>query len=662
MSKHVLRPSVFLLFVAAGLLCIMSVGGCPAPQTPTTPPAEDEDQATQPTTPPVDNGLPRPIEPPDLNGDTTTPDSDGTTPPDSDVPDGDQPSFVMVSINQPSDNIAVGVPPRVDPAPIINLQFNLTDGTGAVVKGELLLARDDDADGQPDGAPVHVQEIAISAGTNTWAFDTNTVVQKNLLNNSYGRFVLGARATTASNDEAVAYSTATLTIDGIAPEWTWNGAGPTLAEIDKEDHLVNRDTTWTISLDTTDNSPHTWRVLLDMDLTPGNGNEFQLVEETNAPADADTRTPPDPLTLTIYPSGTYYYYVIVSDGIDPPDARYAESDVPEQLPRLAITNRLIGEFDLDELEEEAPVPSQSKGAIMEGFQFNDLAGSSMVSVPDLDGDGDSELVIGARFAKPSLDAFDGVGWGAAYLIYGGGGMRLTGTEELNSVGSLDQSGIAGVTFRGIRIPQNTDYTEGLADITVIDDMDGDDLPEIVFSFPRAESICLQVEDPSIQHPDLIWDEQGMGVLEYNAFHNLGDPAAFDSPVWNMDEAQFTRGGIVIVSSHNEMLKDNDTWTRHGDRLLDLHEIGQMFNFMVRPSLAPYIRGVYRGDPAIGSRPPTAWFTDPNSPYCWDCELNEYDPDTGECTSGCGDCDPNYPEEETEYDYVVRVWDVWLGGG
>jgi hypothetical protein len=330
---------------------------------------------------------------------------------------------------------------------------------------------------------------------------------------------------------------------------------------------------------------------------------------------------------------------------------------------LAITNRLIGDFDLDQLEEEPPVASQSKGAIMEGFNFNDLAGSSIESVPDLDGDGASELIIGARFAKPTLDAFQGAGWGAAYLIYGGGAMRLTGTEALNSVGSIDQTGIDGVTFRGIRIPQNTNYTEGLADITVIDDMDGDELPEIVFSFPRAESISLQVTDPSIQHPDLIWDEDGMGILEYNAFHNAGDPAAFDTPVWNMNEAQFTRGGIVIVSSHNEMLKDNDTWTRHGDRLLDLHEVGQMFDFMVRPSIAPYVREVYIGDPAVGSMPPTAWFTDPNSPGCFDCEVNIYDPNTGECLEGCSDeCDPNHPEEETPYEYVVRVIDVWLGGG
>ena len=95
----------------------------------------------------------------------------------------------------------------------------------------------------------------------------------------------------------------------------------------------------------------------------------------------------------------------------------------------------------------------------------------------------------------------------------------------------------------------------------------------------------------------------MGDYEYNAYHNAGDPASFDTPVWHTDEAQFTRGGIVIVSSHNQMLQDNSTWTRHGDRVLDLHEVGQMFEWMRRASLACYIREVFIGDPARRSPSP-----------------------------------------------------------
>ncbi len=626
MNKWTLKSSTLSLLVMGGLISIMSVGGCPVAQTPTPQTPDDSTQPTPPTTPTPDNGLDRPIQPPDFNGGTTTSDSDGTTPTGSDTPDGgggdgepeDEPGFVMISINQPSDNIAMAVPPRVAQGAIINLQFNLIDVAGAVAKGELLLARDDDADGQPDGAPVHTQEIAILAGPNVWAFDSATVVQNGLLTNGYGRFVIGARTTTVSADVSETYSSATITFDAVAPEWTWNGAGPTQAGLDHEDHLVNRDTTWTVSLDSTDNSPHSWRVMVDLDLTAGNGNEFELVPETNLPADSGTRTPPNPPTLTIYPAGTYYYYVIVSDGIDPPEARYAPGVVPGSNSRLAITNRLIttadNPFDLNDLVDS------SRGAILQGFNFGDLAGSSMTNVPDMDGDGSDELIIVSRFGKPFNQAKNNVGFGEAYLIFGQA-TRLRGELPLNSVGS---GNIEGLLLPGIRAPFNLDsmdpnqsWTEGLSDVTVIPDMDGDELPEIVFSFPRVESLSLanQVDGVQVVMPDV----DGMGTLEYDAY---------TTGTWQTNEAQFTRGGIVIVSSHNEILRDPDhtMLNRKGDRGVDLHEVGQIFEGWTH-SANGY---------GMGRNPFTA-------PFLLDIDVM---PSVTMCDGS-----------ETDYDDVILYWDV-----
>jgi hypothetical protein len=654
MSKNVYRSSVVSLLAVGGLLCVISLGGCPAPQTPTTPSSADDDtQPTQPE-PTPDDELDRPIEPPVFDGDTTTSDDGDSTPtePDSDGDggggDGGETEFVSISIDRPTDSLTVAVPPRVAQGAVITLQFDLTDAAGTVAKGELLVARDDDADRQPDGAPVYTRQLAILEGTNTWLFDTNTLVQQSLLDDGFGRFLLGARATTVTNDVTQAYSTGTITADGIAPDVTWVGAGRTQAELDREDHLVNRDISWTLGLQTDDNSPHTWRILLDPDLNPESGNEYELVAQTNAPAGADTRTPPDPITLSVYPADTYYYYVAVSDRVAPPVAGYAlktgglSLNQSADFSRLAVTNRLIGEFDLDDLEEEPPTPAQSKGAIMQGFNFNDLSGSTLVSVPDLDGDGDSELVIGARFGKPNLNFFEGRGWGEAYLIYGDGNTRLTGQQTVNSVGAS----IPGLTFRGIRVPLcEGNYTEGLSDITVIDDMDGDELPELVFSFPRVESLNLGapawVGSNAFQHPELLTDENGMGLLEYDAINYMGGS-------WTTNQAQFTRGGIVIVSSHNELLTDPQQVTRKFDRVLDLHEVGQMFGFMVRPSLGKYIRAVFPNDPFTG---------------CADCLPNIYD-EEGNCTDGCG-CDLTGDEEdpnETEYESWIVLWDTWLGGG
>jgi hypothetical protein len=636
-------PTLTVL-LAASLWCITLLGGCPAAQQPTVP-QQDEPAAQEPPSTP-DDDLNRPIDQPELDGDD--PDADDGSPSDPVTPtggstgggggDSGQSSPIIITMQQPADPLAVR------PGTIVTVEFNLLDLAGAVESGELLVARDDDADGVPDaGSVIPKFPIAMSSeSSNVIAFNTNLAT--GLLVNGFGRFVVGVKAVTIESETTTVYNPATITIDAIPPTASWVGAGSPSSGIplDRDDHLVNRDISWTFSLSTTDNSPHTVRVMLDQDLEADNGNEFELVQQTTVPAGSGTRSFSAPLVA--YPSDTYHYLVTVSDGIEPATVFYTDNPSTDLAARLAVTNRLIGEFDLDNLA------TSDHGAIMQGFNFNDLAGSSMSSVPDLNGDGNSELLIGARFGKPNLHSFGGTGWGEAYMIYGQS-TRLTGVQELNSVGSIDdpdQGGIPGVTFRGVRVPQNTDMTEGLADVAVIDDMDGDDLPEIAFSFPRSESVCLEETDPTIQHPDLIWDEQGMGVLEYNAFYS--DMPGMMPPTWHPNEAQFTRGGVVIVSSHNEMLQDNDVWTRTGDRVLDLHEIGQMFNFMVRPSISMYIRSVYIGDPAVGAG--AAHFTDPNTPNCFDCDPAA----TGECGG-----DPNNPEE-TPYDFVVRVWDVWLGGG
>ena len=167
---------------------------------------------------------------------------------------------------------------------------------------------------------------------------------------------------------------------------------------------------------------------------------------------------------------------------------------------------------------------------------------------------------------------------------------------------------------------------------------------MVFAFPRVESVSLATADSRVQGPLLFPDLPGMGSLEWDAWDAT-------SQTWMGNTAQFTRGGIVIVSSHNLNMQQPELLNRKSNRRIDLHEVGQLFGIMSRPSLEMYVRKV--------TPPP------PPAPFegCADCEENVYDPETGECTSGCADCGgiPDNPAE-TPYQSVVVAWDVWLGGG
>jgi hypothetical protein len=247
----------------------------------------------------------------------------------------------------------------------------------------------------------------------------------------------------------------------------------------------------------------------------------------------------------------------------------------------------LGPFELDLLDDS------SRGAVLCGRHAHDLAGSVLTRVPDVDGDGDDELVIGARFGKPVSVNPQGVGFGEAYLIYGSGGnntpenprVRLHGVHSLREVG---QETLQGLVFPGMRMPMNTTWTQGLADVACVPDLDGDDRPEIVFGFPRAESLSLKaphlVQGVAYQDLALEADLPGMGNLEYDAIN-------YGTGQWTANTAQFVRGGVVIVSSHNAMLLDAARLNRRGDRVLDLHEVGQLFDTMTLPTLTKYVRNV-----------------------------------------------------------------------
>lgn len=496
----------------------------------------------------------------------------------------------------------------VRPGAAIFMDFDVTDperGLKLPPDGIQVILVESDASGEPidqngdgvidDADIIYSETDPFFNGSfpNTHFFDTGVVVLAGLLDpNGNGIYRLGVRAEDLAANVSLTFAPGVLTVDSVVPEIELIAPGfmppDQTLRLDKIDSLL-------LELQIRDTSRVTFAVFLDRNLEPQEGDELLLVAEQWTPGEPDPVITIDPLTN--FPSGLFFFYVVVRDGVAPAVAFYSpiegDQEEPDQLTKLRIRDRINGTIHVADLE------TSPNGAILQGFNFNDQGGSAMASVPDLNGDGINEFVIVSRFGKPFIVNSAGIGFGEAYLAYGNS-RRLSGATSLNAVG---RGAIAGLAFPGIRVPLNTTWTGGMSDVAVVSDMDGDELPELIFSFPRVESLNLGVRDLNYQHPELFPDVIGIGNLEYNALTPNG---------WEPNRAQFTRGGIVIVSSHNALIQDEALRNRKFDRIIDLHEVGQLFDGHARATLVPYIKDVIRRSPV---------------PRCRDCDR---DPKTNAC--------------------------------
>jgi len=215
-------------------------------------------------------------------------------------------------------------------------------------------------------------------------------------------------------------------------------------------------------------STDTVDIYLDPDDQP-NGNEVLLFHSSNQAGDSFSFD----LPTTAFEPGVYRILALVSD---------SSNTFPFYAPgTIRLRARLAGVIDLRDLDlGDTPVA----GAVFEGFNPRDNAGSFMATTGDIDADGFGDFLMVAQFAKPNYVVNTSrTGVGEAYLIYGRQ-ERFRGVVNLNSTGVL----MRGEIYQGVaEMPDPSRPARGIMSFTVLSDWDNDGVREFAFGLPFTDS-------------------------------------------------------------------------------------------------------------------------------------------------------------------------------
>lgn len=302
------------------------------------------------------------------------------------------------------------------------------------------------------------------------------------------------------------------------------------------------DVAWTLS---DPDSVVTVKMLLDPDTTP-NGNEILLRESTSQTGDSFSFN----LPTSSFNPGTYRFLALVTDSVDV---------FPFYSPAsIRIRNRLAGLIDLRDLD----LPTSTvAGAIFEGFNPRDNAGSFVSRVSDIDGDGFGDFTIVAQFGKPQYVVnLERTGIGESYLIYGRAD-RFSGRINLNSTGTLFRGEIYGGPHE---VTDPIRPSRGISSFTVLSDWDGDGVREFAFGIPFTDSAAL------------------------SSVSNFCD----------LDPRGYFRSGGVVVASSSSLRPDLGF---PGRNVFNLAEFGMIAH--VGPTDAPCPEGFYGPKASIDVEPP-----------------------------------------------------------
>lgn len=328
-----------------------------------------------------------------------------------------------------------------------------------------------DEDQDPDNGNEIISFANLDLGESSALVDTTFLL--------HGTYYLGVRLEETGVIVAFDYAPGRITVDQrpvitflSPPDAGVFGARNNVA-LDRTEKIAARfDVRWELS---DPDSVNAVDIYLDPDEAL-NGNEVLLYHSTSQTGDAFTFD----LPTALFEAGTYRLLAVVSDGLNA---------FPFYAPgSIRLRARLAGVIDLRDIDL---ADNPARGAVFEGFNPRDNAGSFVNHVQDIDGDGFDDLIILAQFGKPRYAInIQRVGVGEGYLIYGRR-KPFSGVNNLNSTGTL----FRGEIYGGVpEVPDPIRPTRGITSFTVLTDWEGDGRRDFAFGLPFTDSSPVTVMD------------------------------------------------------------------------------------------------------------------------------------------------------------------------
>ncbi len=315
-----------------------------------------------------------------------------------------------------------------------------------------------DEDQDPDN------DNEILAYTNLPLSQTSALIDTTRL--AQGTYFIGALIEEVGEIVAFDYAPGAISIDQ-RPELFFTSPRDSF-EFDRTLRITPRfDVAWELE---DPDSTNTVTIYLDPNETP-DGDEILLYTSDSQVGGSFSFD----LPTSAFEPGTYRLLAVVGDS-DIETAIYAPGTIQ-------LNARLAGYIDLRDIDQ--PQTVEYEGAVFEGFNPRDNAGSFVNSVGDIDLDGFDDIIILAQFAKPNYETnLQRSGTGEAYMIYGRQ-ERFRGVFNLNSTATL----VRGEIFQGVsEAADPIRPSRGISSFDVIGDWDADGVRELAFGIPFTDSV------------------------------------------------------------------------------------------------------------------------------------------------------------------------------